>query len=649
MSNISISIDTDDKTLVVSDGKGTSGAGGTQQIAAVARTAPGPTARLIILGEPMAGAVLLAHVKRCTDAGSMVFEWLVDGDLVAEGPSFYVGTQMTGKSVQCRAHSEDSGQSLTPLLSDIVTVQTYFQNISLVESQNSFINQFGCFSVNDGCDLGRSFIASARAGAWQDDPGQILVSGVEANGGKPPEHFARYLRLNGGGRVFSTEKDFAVLAGLLDSNRLLVWGTNIPNATSYPLTGIESVYSNRSAFAFIYRDAVQSGFAMGAIGNAAAGGSIPDAVQLAVALDPPRSIHVTDQAFAVLTRAGKVYAWGNANHGGTIGNDVKALLSPLTITTLISSASAFCAIDINGEIVTWGNAQGGGTLPADVLGKLADDGGVETVVAAQSAFCAITRRSRKAFSWGLAAAGGTMQASAADVATRGGIVLCKAAMQAFCIINGHGLAQAWGSASLGGKIDAQANSGINALEDDEQDGQSVLAEQIKSMFSVLGENNNAVNSDFQQGCSSYVTSQGVISIHNTDAGFCILSRDPEGRTRNIVSWGEASNVLSFSTRQILLASFIDRLRCSNGAYAAIVRQGDTGGCVVTWGRVSNDGGTVPADLKPQLDHGVVDVYPVTSVPGAVGGISGFVARCQDGRLVAWGTALPAGTLKASES
>jgi len=597
----------------------------------------GRTRELYLVGLPVAAGII-EGVSAQDEEGTEVLNWYLDGQFNNTGKYFYIAPWMSGSSVECRSATATKSLPITET----------FQNITLEEHEHSFIKQFGNFTIHSPQPADRMFSATAKAYAFLNTRYELTIGGNTSNGGVPPDYFETYLKANGSEYVFTTEQDIAVLVPVLSSNRLLVWGANVPTTILYPLSDIQSVYCCRAAMAFIYRTITSSGHTIGALGNADYGATIPDSVHLSLATDSPVAIYASGNAFAVLTTNGRVHAWGHADFGGTINDDAKALLSQIRVVKIFSTASAFCAVGENGELVTWGNPADGGNISAAAIAAIYDDGGAATVVAAQTAFCALTRTRRKAVSWGHASHGGTMNEQAASLANRGDIILCKAAAWAFCIINQDGLAEAWGNPYFGGSMASTAESGISQPLDpsaSSEDEPSNPRMEIKALFS----NTLPIAPKPRQSVSSrYLAADGEINIYANDASFCVISCHPDGRTRNIICWGYAAfSALANSTKQILLASTLQQVCCSNGAYAALTTQGSQRGCVVAWGAIANDGGALPVDLRSSLSHDVLEIYsmnalPVTPAASTTASSSSFAARL-DNTYVFWGAAADAGS------
>jgi hypothetical protein len=519
----------------------------------------------------------------------------------------------------------------------------FCQNVTMEENDNSFVKQLGRFTLHqNGADEGdRVAGASGRAYALVMDVG-FVVGGEASHGGSIAPDLKGYLGRNPPLRIFSTEKNFAALVGIGESNRLIVWGGAMAASNiSYSLSGIRSVYANRYAFAFIYEGLSPPGQRIGAIGDVTKGGLIPDDLQLKLATDEPASMRATESAFAVLTRSGKVYAWGDANGGGKIDGSTAAVLDGTPIAKIFASSYAFCAVGKNNQPIAWGHATQGGSIPAAVLEAILDDDGVHTIVAAQAAFCCITRRRRKAVAWGSAGHGGTMHASAATLASLGDIAACKAAAWAFCIINQRGQAEAWGHAHHGGIFPLPGDTGIqSAGESSSGASGGDIRQEIGDLLSG-GAMEASPPAPFVT--ASFTTSDWTAHLHAVDSGFCLVTAYTNGLIRSVTSWGASDTNVSDTVRQVLLGSHLQAIITSNRAYLAVVRQGLTDGCAVTWGEPTKNGGLIPDDVQRHLQGGVARAIPLNNMPGLVTtasstNVSGFLVTASDGSAAVWGGA-----------
>lgn len=200
----------------------------------------------------------------------------------------------------------------------------------------------------------------------------------------------------------------------------------------------------------------------------------------------------------------------------------------------------------------------------------------------------------------------------------GNIVLCTAAPFAMCFINEKGQSAAWGNAAYGGgTIPSRSNSDSNA--EFALDAQALIEKSdAKMQIEKLFKSTKIVASKLEKRVSSRVKTAdgGDVELIRNDGSFVLISKDPDGRTNNVISWGlaTAGGDIPSAVKQTLYASNIRKVYSSNGAYAAIVDQGQVKGAVVTWGRASLDGGTIPPLLESALSSGVVEIYVIQSMP-----------------------------------
>jgi len=622
---------------------------------------------VIILGEPIVGGTLIGSYKYRNASenpeGNSRYQWLVDGAEAAITLDLLVTSAYQGKSIVFTVTPEAvSGEIGATVASAAKLVIAGFQNITDEENENSFMKQHGNFSFYRPEPSDRIFVSTGGAFSLIDGPTQsVHVRGQNDYGAVVPESIKSYLINNPATVLFSTERDFAALVPLGRQNQLLAWGIDIPaNADLSKLRNIRSVSANGNAFAFIYNALTSENRWLGAIGHVSNGGVVPDSVHLRLVTDPPVAIYSAFQAFAVLTTAGKVYAWGNAADGGTISASAQALLDRMVVKRIIANMSAFCAIGADGEIVTWGNVGNGGVIPADRLETILDQGGVKSVIAARAAFCAITKGRAKAVSWGDAELGGNMNASAAGLATRGNIVLCKAATWAFTMINASGQAEAWGVANSGGTIptnkasdshvvDVAATFCPSVKDSIESYFQSAIINSIAGAVddNQLQEKADAFSDELKTVSSRIVIGDGVVTAYGNDSSFFMMAQDEDGYTNDLWVWGQANGggAMGNDIRQSLMASRIRSVYCTNGAYGVIVAQGNVEGAVLVWGATlaQLDAGEipkVPPEIAQFLRSGIIEMYsikrspPVRPTPVRVD--PSFAARHISGAYVLWG-------------
>ncbi|MBV4467018.1 hypothetical protein KVG95_27265 [Pseudomonas sp. SWRI79] len=607
-----------------------------------------PTVKQVaIIGEPLIGGTVsgsyLYENPNENPEGASLFRWYdggATGTVIATSIDLtllpvHAGMTLSFSVTPVAATDETGVESFSVPME---VMRDGFQNISDEESENSFLKQRGQFAFHANGPKDGVFTSTAGAFALKNRLTQnVSVIGAQNFGGVVPPEFATYLQNNPAVTMYTTQNSFGALVPISDHNQLLVWGPGIP--TTLPdLQDIKSVYSNGSSLAFIYKNPQPGENTIGAVGTAATGGEVPVGIQNKLMFDRPKAIYATIDAFAVLTELGRVYAWGSTTNGGAIPLDIQTQLNSMKVDRIIASRTAFCAMTASGEVIAWGL---NGVIPAATLEKIYDDNGALNVIANDSAFVAITKGRRKAATWGLAAHGGTMSETAASLAARGNLVLCTAAPWAMCFINESGQAAAWGSAGHGGEAipvqsadEAASNLPLNAEELLEQGD---IETQIEAIFSGA-----RFSRSLQSRVSSSTTllSGEVVELVRNDGSFVLLNRHPDGRTKSLISWGLAATGGSIPSdvRQTLMASRIRKIYCSNGAYAALVDQGATEGVVVTWGRSSQDGGVIPAELRGALSSGVVEIYTIQAspAPSAAAVPAAFAARKTNNKYVTWG-------------
>lgn len=609
----------------------------------VPRSVPTATYVMIIGEVVIEGSVSGSYVYENVDQNpeeTSIFQWYLDDEpiLPPQGVAIdlkilktYSGKQLKFSVVPVSV----TGEIGIETFSAEKFVEPGFQGISHEENDNSYLKQWGNFSFHVPEPPDRVFVSTGGAFALIDPGTQdIYFEGQDGWGLPVPFSIVNLLKNNPATRFFSTEKDFGALINILGGNQLLVWGANIPISVPVKLTDIKSVYSNRECFAFIYKNATGMQNRIGAVGKAGSGDVIPAEIQSKLYFDEPAAIYATQNAFAVRTVSGKVYAWGNEINGGLIGADVRALLDSIQVQSIICAATAFCAIGTNGDVVTWGVPANGGTIPSAELGAILSDGGVISVTAATTAFCAITQNNKKAVSWGMAGEGGQMSPSAAMLAVRGGVVICKAARWAFCMINNLGQAEAWGAVQYGG---------ASITPETKMEIETAFKKQFKNAAPVL------LDADSHPG-SRIITIEGNLSLYSNDVSFFLLSQDDSLRTKAVIAWGLNTHggVMAPATRQALMASMVSSVYCTNGAYGVVATQGGVYGAVVVWGATlaMEDAGEIPPELATYLSSDVVELYSIKRLPYVQlppppppkppRPDPSFAARRRDGSYVLWG-------------
>ncbi|MNF26207.1 hypothetical protein D3C76_179600 [compost metagenome] len=622
----------------------------------------------VVVGATVRGSYQYVNEDENPEEGS-TYRWYVDGEaLDVTTIDLYLSESYANKQlifeVTARAAS---GEMADPAQSMAYLIEHHVQNISDEENQNSFLKQRGNFSFYQSEPMDRIFTSTSGAFSLVDGRSQnVHVDGARDFGGELPEEFRQFLTNNPAVRLFSTEKDFGALVRVQgDNNRLLLWGTNV--ATLPPdldLSNIKSVYTNRYALAWIYKDRTGGQHRIGAVGHATFGGVVPLEIQSKLFFDEPRAIYAIEDAFAVLTESGKVYAWGNPATGGVITGVTQQYLDIMEVNRIICTAGAFCAIGpYRGEdpqiqqIATWGPANSGGHLSPQNIEDLVMLDGVITVVACRNAFCAITKRLRRLVTWGHPSYGGVMSDAARELAARGSIVLCKASAWAFCMVNSRGQAEAWGYVGYGGNTPGGNDEG--SQEAGEALNQSAIKPKLQALFQSWGieslyqdrrGNRNRGLRDIGCDCASsstasrLISTEGHISVFSNDSAFFLLAQDDYGLTHEVFTWGYAASggTLPQPVRQVLMASLLNAVYCTNNSFAVISTQGGVAGAVTSWGATlaQNGAGQVPDELQEHTRERVVELYSIKQIPAydvtSIIYHGAIAARRDDHLYVIWG-------------
>ncbi|MBJ2285982.1 hypothetical protein JFT66_17645 [Pseudomonas sp. MF6755] len=631
-----------------------------------------------IMGEPMPGATvrgsyLYSGTGDEAQEGRSLGRWYINEvpHAYTEDLDLVIYQSMVGQKIRFAITPvSDSGVSGIEVYSESQTVFRGYQNISEEENANSYIKQFGAFSLYKEEPPDRILTSTSGAFAIKSGVTQsVVVKGRADQGGTPPPEIAQYLKNNPATRMFASGWDFGALVPVLgSSNRLLVWGPHIPNPIppTLDMSNIQSVYANESSIAWIHKDPPPGKNTIGAIGPAANGGVVPEDVQRSLLFDKPKAIYATAAAFTVLTEGGRVHSWGHATSGGLIPDATKIVLNQLNISSIVCSAGAFCAIGSErfGDpsiktLCPWGGAASGGALNPGDLEKIMDQDGVKHVIANRDSFVVITKRRSQALSWG-GAYGGQMNDAARALSARGNIVMCAGAAYAFAMVNTGGESAAWGALGFGGKT-STSEKGTAAAED-EVDAEAVFEasgakEQIRAAFKQLRVaelyERQSENPGGDCSCQStgkkpsslthLVTSAGDIELLANDMSFFMLVREG-GYTADLINWGHASfgGLIPAATRQVLMASQITGIYSTNGAYATISAQGGVKGAVNAFGGTTaqQDAGQIPENIQLAIRADVSEIYSIKRLPPYqpfASSRAAFSARLQNGTYAVWGS------------
>lgn len=632
-----------------------------------------------IIGENMPGGTIRGSYKYSAtggehEEGKSLCRWYVDDEpgFLTENLDFAIMQSMIGKEVRFAVTPVSaSGVSGNEVYSQVKTIVSGYQNISEEESNSSFIKQYGAFSLYRNEPNDRIVNSTAGAFAWMSGATQsVFVKGRTDSGGAPPVEIEQYLKNNPATRMFSTARDFGALVPVVGSaNQLLLWGQNIgPIPHDLDLSNIKYVYCNEAAIVWIYDNPPAGKNRIGAFGSVAHGGAVPDEIQTFLLFDQPIAIYSTAAAFAVRTEAGRVFAWGSPAAGGTFDKAKRDELDAITTTRIVCSAGAFCAIgparagstNVD-KVVSWGPANSGGVMSSKNINDILDNGGANHIVANRDSFVVVTRGRAKATSWG-GPYGGLMNKDAEDLAAGGDIVMCAGTPYAFCMVNRGGRIAAWGVNGMGGNT--PTSEGDGALEETftvMDAGEVLEASDVKARVRAVFEKLqvNSVDegpsgaSGIECACHSvgkkrsslthFVTQMGEVTLSTNDSSFFMSSKGSGGITIDLITWGHAGygGAIPSATRQVLMASQITDVYCTNGAYAMITNQGGVTGAVVAFGATNaqQEAGQIPVTLQPHLRSQIKELYSIQQMPPYnpnVGRQGAFSARVANGTWVNWG-------------
>lgn len=196
------------------------------------------------------------------------------------------------------------------------------------------------------------------------------------------------------------------------------------------LQSVERVVATANAFA-----ALTKGGRVVTWGDAASGG---DSSAVADALVDVVDIVATNAVFAAVTKGGRVVVWGHARYGGSGAGPLLG-----SQERVVATYGAFAALSDWRHVMTWGDSECGGDSSA-VAGEL---GNVVDVVATNSAFAAL-KDGGQVVTWGFRWTGGD-SSEVAD-ALAGGVKRVVASNGAFAALKEDGHVVTWGEAVCGG-------------------------------------------------------------------------------------------------------------------------------------------------------------------------------------------------------
>jgi hypothetical protein len=351
---------------------------------------------------------------------------------------------------------------------------------------------------------------SVSAGAFTArlNDGTCVGWGLSNDGGVTPSAQYNY-------NVATFSSTFYAFTALREDQSVFCWGNTNEGGQApsgiLSLKDIQEVRGTRGAFALrtLTSPYIRT-WGWGTSGGEAYDMSVPSNI---ASMADIISLVSTDNAFAVITSSGRVYAWGDPASGGSA--------SGLNgISTCKSSRRAFAVIS-GGRIHAWGDKDYGGDSSA--VSGIAD--GVR-LIATESAFT-VMRANGGIDCWGNKTYGNSMPQS---YRSRTDIVDVKATYGAFAALCSDGTVLTWGNSSYGG----DSSSVISQLKN------VVSLSATSGSFAALKRDGTLVTWGNQTmgGNSSTVTQalHDIYAVYANTRAFCALRSDS-----TVVVWGDSTS------------------------------------------------------------------------------------------------------------
>lgn len=239
-----------------------------------------------------------------------------------------------------------------------------------------------------------------------------------------------------------------------------------------------------------------------------------------------RSIIANENAFAVISENGTIFAWGSKASGGFVPGTIAVLSG---IDDCCASRRAF-AILVNGEIKAWGDFDYGGNAAA-----VSTINNATRLVATESAYTAILANGGLAC-WGNSSYGNSLPE---QYKLRNDIIDVKSTYGAFAALCLDGTVIAWGNAAYGGDISAVADS-LNDICSISANGSSFAALTRSGRVITWGDSATG-------GVNSFIPDlNNVVAIYGNTRAFAALKSD-----NSVFVWGDAnSGVSDFPSNEI---------------------------------------------------------------------------------------------------
>ena len=241
--------------------------------------------------------------------------------------------------------------------------------------------------------------------------------------------------------------------------------------------------------------------------------SVPSSI---AGMNDIQSIVANDNAFAVINKAGKVFAWGDTDCGATVPSTVSSLSG---IDDCCASRRAFAVI-ANGVIKAWGDSDYGGNARA-----VSTTSNALRLVATESAYAAMLTNGG-VVCWGNSSFGNSLPA---EYRSRTDIIDIKSTYGAFAALCNDGSVIAWGNAAYGGDASA-VQTILNNIISISANGSSFAAITRTGRVITWGDPATGGNGGFIPGL------ENVAAIYSNNRAFAALKSDD-----SLFVWGDASS------------------------------------------------------------------------------------------------------------
>jgi len=321
---------------------------------------------------------------------------------------------------------------------------------------------------------------------------------------------------------------YASFAAIRTNRSVFAWGDtaeggDIPASVAL-LRSVEDIKAARGTYALrsLLYPYIQT-WGWGTDGSESFDLSVPENIS---AMSDIQSIVANENAFAVVNRAGNIFAWGSTAAGGTVPETVSSLSG---IDNCCASRRAF-AVLVNGTIAAWGDADYGGNASA-----VYNIDNATRLIATESAYTAMLSNGGVAC-WGNSSYGNSLPEA---YKSKTDIIDVKSTYGAFAALCRDGTVIAWGNEAYGGDISA-VESLLNNIVSLSANGSSFAALTRAGRVITWGDPDTGGRNSFIPGLND------VAAIYSNTRAFAALKTDD-----SIFVWGDAtSGVIDFPANDI---------------------------------------------------------------------------------------------------